>query len=119
MSEDVPLFEEPTEQPVTLSKHFATWEHRIAPDSKVKYVRHTMKRFHPCEECAYLQHESNGHFGPKRAVKMRRTGPGECNRSAREPCGGKGKKHESHIDLCNEHARLWKDQDAEDMKRYA
>lgn len=106
-----PLFEVPEAQSVALSQYFDTHEYRGVAGSKIKYNRRTMKRFHPCEECAWWQHEHGGKGPSKRAVRYRRTGPGVCSR-----CPDL-KPHPAHIDLCNEHARLWQARDERDLRR--
>lgn len=51
-----------------------------------------------CQECAHVQHETQGRFGPRRLAKHRRT----------LPAGGPA------LDLCRGHAQAWRRRDAAD-----
>lgn len=103
MGEVVPLFPEPSRSDIRLSEHFkGNWYQRAIPGAHVSYKAKTYKAFRPCEECSYLQHETRGLFHPRRAVKMRRT------------VKGSRKVHDAHIELCSEHAQLWRELDRQD-----
>jgi hypothetical protein len=108
----VPLFPEPSKPEIRLSGHFkGQWYQRAAPGSRTTYQSKSYRAFRPCEECSHLQHETQGLFHPKRAIKVRRVVKGsEC---LRFDCLDK-KKHDAHIELCREHAQLWRDQDDQD-----
>jgi len=55
-----------------------------------------------CAECAQLQHETRGAFGPRMQPRTRRSFP--------KSAGGS-----PALALCTRHAQAWRDRDAEDM----
>jgi hypothetical protein len=55
-----------------------------------------------CAECAQLQHETRGQFGPRMQPRTRRSFPAKVG-------GGPA------LSLCTRHAQAWRDRDAEDM----
>lgn len=83
--------------PVQLSKALAVYEYRLALDEVAKWTDIRVKAPKPCQECAQLQHETRGSFGPRRQAKHRRT----------HPMGPK-------LELRSAHTEQWKVRDAED-----
>lgn len=55
----------------------------------------------PCDECAAVQHETDGACGPRADAKSRRTLD-----------LGRGGKHV--LNLCHQHAQLWRERDETD-----
>jgi len=92
-----PLFEPPPEQPVELSKELASYAYRLAVDEVAKWTDIKVKAPRDCQECAQLQHETRGSFGPRRQAKHRRA----------HPMGPK-------LELCSAHTEQWKVRDAKD-----
>ena len=94
---DVPLFDKPGEQPMRLSKALSGPDYRLRKDEKAKWTNVNLKTYRPCQECAAVQHETGGAFGPRRQIKKRR-----------RVVGGKV------IEMCQQHAQLWRELDAKD-----
>jgi hypothetical protein len=94
---NVPMFDKPAEQPVQLSAHLAAFAYLLARGETAKWTQIKLKTYRPCEECAWVQHESRGDFGPKRQAKHRR----------RHPMG-------PQLELCTAHMKLWKERDERD-----
>jgi hypothetical protein len=92
-----PLFDEPPVPPVQLSKTLAVFEYRLARAEAASWTAVKLKTYRPCQECACLQHERDGDFGPRRQAKHRR----------RRPTG-------PTLELCNAHAEQWKARDERD-----
>jgi hypothetical protein len=91
------MFEKPAEQKVELSRALSVAANRLAVEEAAKWTAIKVKGVRPCQECAYMQHETGGAFGPRRQAKHRRT----------HPRGGA-------IELCTAHADLWKTRDEKD-----
>jgi len=93
------LFPEPARQPPPLSRWLASPGWRLVPGEKARWtdLRTTTV---DCQECAHLQHEQNGNFGPRRQAKRRRV----------TPLGAR-------LNLCREHALAWKQRDEKDTAR--
>lgn len=94
---NVPMFDAPQEQPVGLSKALAVYAYRLAADEAAKWSDIKVKAPRDCQECAQLQHETGGVFGPRRQAKHRRA----------HPMGPK-------LELCSAHTEQWKVRDLED-----
>lgn len=91
---DDALFDSPPAPQIGLSQHFSAWEYRLNPGERARWTVRRSKRFTPCQECSFLQHETRGRFGPKRTVIQRRTTP-----------------NGTKIEMCGAHCSLWKDRD--------
>ena len=94
---NVPMFDKPAEQPVELSKRLAAFEYRLDRNEKAKWTSIKVKGPRPCNECAYMQHETGGKFGPRRQAKHRRS----------HPMG-------PALELCHAHRDLWLERDEKD-----
>lgn len=94
---NVPLFDKPGEEPMRLSKALAGAEYRLVKDEKAKWTDVHLKGYRACQECSAVQHETGGAFGPRRQIKKRRRSPGS-----------------PALELCQQHAQLWKTRDEED-----
>jgi hypothetical protein len=94
---NVPMFDKPAEQPVELSEKLSAFEYRLNRGEKVKWTAIKVKGYRPCQECAYMQHQTGGQFGPRRQAKHRRTHP-------MSPA----------LELCTAHKDLWLDRDEAD-----
>lgn len=90
------LFPEPDPDIPPLSRSLAEPAWRLRPGESAKWTRISVKTL-DCRECAHLQHERRGDFGPRRQAKRRRTVPG----------GGR-------LDLCHAHAQAWQQRDQND-----
>jgi hypothetical protein len=89
------LFPPPDPDIPRLSTRFLTF--RRIPGDKVKWARKAPRARADCDECAALQHETQGRYWPRRQVRARRTVNG------------------GHpLDLCGAHAQAWKDRDRAD-----
>lgn len=95
-----PLFPTPAVPSVELSKGWAHPVRRLTPGQSAKWSALKLKGDHPCHECAQRQHETRGAVGPRRQATHRR----------RHPDGWV-------LDLCAEHARLWRERDNADTDR--
>lgn len=95
-----PLFDKPAPQPMTLSQRLAADAYRLRAGEAAKWTTARLKTYRPCEECGHLQVETRGTFGPRRQVHHRRRLAGGLV-----------------IELCNEHARLWRERDDDDSGR--
>lgn len=87
------LFPKPAKETPDLSQTFARGEYRAEPGEKVKWTRRQPRSRADCDECAALQHETDGAYWPRRQVRERRTA------------------HGTRLDLCGAHAAAWKDRD--------
>jgi|SRR5882724_3494901 len=85
-----PLFEASDPEPVAFSAALAALEYGLSRGEQAKWTVVKLKTYRPCQECAHLQHERVGDFGPRR-----------------HPMG-------PALELCNEHAKRWKTRDLED-----
>lgn len=94
---NVPMFDKPEGQPVELSHGLSAFEYRLSKGEKAKWTAIKVKGPRPCQECAYMQHQTNGAFGPRRQAKHRRA----------HPMG-------PALELCHAHRDLWLDRDAKD-----
>lgn len=74
--------------------------HRAQTVVRVSWTPIKLKVPRPCQECARLQHETAGEFGPRADARHRRT--------ALLAGGGK-----LALDLCSRHADTWRQRDAE------
>ncbi len=83
----MPMFPEPEQTPVVLSRHFQSL--RSTPDATWK--KRSYRAFRGCDECYWLQHETDGAFHPRRKVAWQRMAVAGT------------------VELCTEHARLWKE----------
>lgn len=92
------LFPEPAVDPPALSAGYAASPYRLLPGEKAKWTWIHVKTI-DCMECALLQHEQRGEFGPRRQAKRRRIGP----RGVR-------------LDLCRAHAMQWEQRDKTDIE---
>ncbi len=87
------LFPRPERNDPDLSRTFASGEYRAGPGEKVKWTRRVLRTRADCHECIALQHETQGAYGPRRQVRLRRA------------------VHGTTLDLCGAHANAWKDRD--------
>jgi hypothetical protein len=83
---NVPMFDKPAEQPVELSERLSAFEYRLDRGEKAKWTAIRVKGPRPCQECAYMQHQTGGQFGPRRQAKHRPgtpdgSGPGVVSRT--------------------------------------
>lgn len=92
---NIGLFPAPEPAPPGLSTGLAGQHEITAPTQKVKWTRRAATSRVDCQECAMLQHETRGSYGPRRRAKWRRT-----------TCLG------AHLDLCTAHMQAWKARDA-------
>lgn len=92
------LFPEPAPDIPALSKTLAACQYRLGPGDQARWIRINVKTL-DCMECAHLQHETRGAFGPRRQAKRRRIGP--------EP-------DFARLDLCRAHALVWEQRDETD-----
>lgn len=90
-------------------------EHRANPERRPRWtpVANPGGRGMTCQECAQLQHETGGRFGPRMQPRKRRSLPA---RSATDPATGytirvKGPT----LLLCSRHAYAWTALDEADM----
>lgn len=91
---NVPMFDKPEEQPVELSQKLSAFEYRLDRGEKAKWTAIKLKTYRPCNECAYMQHETGGSFGPRWQAKHRRA----------HPMG-------PVLELCTAHKDLWHKRD--------
>lgn len=89
------LFPEPPPDLPGLSVGLAGHPWRLAVGEVAKWTRLSARRL-DCVECAHLQHEQAGQWGPRRQAKRRRT-----------TAAGR-------LDLCHAHAAAWHDRDEDD-----
>jgi hypothetical protein len=94
-----PLFEMPPAQKVELSRALSIPAYRLVRGETAKWTQIKVKGPRPCNECFWRQHETNGDSGQRRQARQRRT----------HPRGG------TPIELCGEHAQLWRDRDTQDV----
>lgn len=99
MSARPALFPLPEPDIPALSEYLAGPHWRLLPGEKAKWTRINVKTI-DCGECAHLQHECGGAYGPRRQAKRRRV-----TRGAR-------------LDLCRAHAQLWEQRDEVDTQRH-
>lgn len=97
------LIEKPPRASAPLSRRYAAPAYRVASIHPPTWSKVTPARDAFCHECAQVQHESQGAFGPRMRPRARRKLPGEDARS------------EHTLLLCGPHATVWKDRDAADM----
>lgn len=90
------LFPQPERDIPVLSARFGNGEYRAGPGMKVKWTRKAPRARADCDECAALQHETRGAYGPRRQVRARRAVTGTT------------------LDLCAAHAVAWKSRDIAD-----
>jgi hypothetical protein len=66
-----------------------------------------------CDECAQLQHETRGKFGPRMQPRKRRVFP---TKSAPDPATGHTIRVKGPVlALCSRHAQAWEELDADDI----
>lgn len=94
---NVPMFDKPAEQPVQLSEKLSAFEYRLGGGERAKWTSIKVKGPRPCDECAYMQHQTGGKFGPRRQAKHRRS----------HPMG-------PTLELCHAHRDLWLERDEKD-----
>ena len=82
-----------------LSRHYANRSYQATPAEVPKWTKTSATTKH-CDECAMLQHETGGRFGPRKQPKHRRGFPGG-----------------PVLYLCSLHAQAWRDRDTADIKR--
>ena len=80
-----------------LSQHFADVLYRIRPDDQPKWLKTTASS-RPCDECAWLQHETGGTYGLRKAPRHRRCFIGGPT-----------------LLLCALHAEAWRERDTADL----
>lgn len=95
MSARPALFPEPAPDIPALSHQFAASTWRLAPGEKAKWTALKVRTI-DCRECAVLQHEQRGAYGPRRIAKHRRVTPA------------------GRLDLCRAHSQGWRERDAVD-----
>ncbi|MFE4461446.1 hypothetical protein ACFROC_29190 [Nocardia tengchongensis] len=83
-----------------LSRHFSAepWRATAARRPKWQKIANPSPAAH-CSECAVLQHETRGEFGPRMQPRARRTFAGD---------------KASALVLCSRHAQAWRARDAVD-----
>lgn len=92
------LFPEPEVAPPPLSAALATAPWRLRRGQMARWTR-IRPRTLDCQECAHLQHEMRGAYGPRRQAKHRRVVPGF-----------------TRLDLCHAHAQAWRERDQNDTE---
>lgn len=97
----VPLFPEPERTALELSKMWSGAPFRI-PSGAPNYTPLKVKAPLDCIECFARQHETKGECGPRHPAKTRRQFP---------------KVPGSRLDLCRGHEQLWRQRDADDLRR--
>lgn len=90
------LFPEPPPNIPALSTALSGPELRLRRGESAKWTPVRAYTLH-CEECAHLQHELRGEFGPRRQVKYRRNTPTGLR-----------------LNLCRGHAMAWRTRDEAD-----
>jgi hypothetical protein len=90
------LFPAPRPQSPDLSLWLSAPVYRLTPGQRAKWTELHVKTV-DWQECAMLQHETRGGFGPRRVAKHRR----------RLPSG-------MALDLCRAHTMAWKRRDSDD-----
>lgn len=90
------LFPEPEPSIPDLSDALADPFHRLRPGQQATWTPVRASTV-DCQECAHLQHERRGAFGPRRQAKWRR----------KTPDG-------TRMDLCRGHALAWRTRDHTD-----
>ncbi len=93
------LFPEPEPDLPQLSQWFSGAHHRLLPGEHATWTRVRVTTVH-CQECAHLQHELAGDFGPRRQARYRRNAGGH------------------RLDLCRAHAERWRERDAADTETH-
>ena len=89
---------------MTISKHHSTAAYKATKNRPSRYRNSSSRQ--PCEECAYVQHESHGETGRRRMQKGTRAVP-EVVRGDKviHPAG-------PTLRLCSEHLDEWRARDA-------
>lgn len=90
------LFPAPEPDALPLSQLLASPAWRLTRGESAKWTRIRASTV-DCMECAHLQHEKRGDFGPRRQAKRRRIIPDG-----------------PRLDLCHSHAQLWMARDKTD-----
>jgi hypothetical protein len=90
------LFPKPEVAPPALSAALGGPGWRLLRGQEARWT-HIRPRTIDCEECAHLQHEQRGSYGPRRQAKHRRVVPGRVR-----------------LDLCHAHALAWRHRDEND-----
>jgi len=89
------LFPEPDPDIPDLSTGLSGPPWRLRPGETATWTQLSVKTI-DCQECAVLQHERRGEFGPRRQAKRRR------------------KTEHGRLDLCRAHAHAWHQRDEVD-----
>lgn len=80
-----------------MSKAFAVMSYRSSPEERPKWSAIKVKNPMPCDECAAVQHETKGAYGPRANAKQRRAFKGG-----------------PILRLCTRHANAWHERDQKD-----
>ncbi|MFD7045618.1 hypothetical protein [Rhodococcus jostii] len=80
-----------------LSTTYANPSYRASAQEKPKWTPVKVKAPIPCDECAAVQHETRGRFGPRASARQRRGFVGG-----------------PILRLCTRHANAWRERDTRD-----